>query len=155
MINITLRAYELAVAKFNPIPIVRYKKDKTCWVFIVHWLVFSLIIDNLKQQKIEDVCYEYVLTRLCDSSAKAKGLMNILKENDYIEVCIEKLEDYIQKNKLGSQEYDENGLHIICDDPDKSYWEQQKIKNKMTQMYYEEKEQKLREEHQKRNGVNV
>ena len=81
--------------------------------------------------------------------------MDILKENDYIEVCIEKIEEYIQKNNLSSQECDENGLHIICDDPDKSYWEQQKMKNKITQMYYEEKEQKLREEHQKRNGINV
>jgi len=155
MLNVTLRAYDLSDAKFNPIPIITHAKDKSRWVFIIHWIVFSLIIDNNKQQKIEDFCYEYVLTRLCDSSAKAKGLMDILKENDYIEVCIEKLEDYIQKNKLGSQEYDENGLHIICDDPDKSYWEQQKIKNKMTQMYLEEKEQKLRKENQRRNGLNV
>ncbi len=155
MINITLRTYEWAVAKFNPIPIITNRKDKKRWIFTINWLIFSLIIDNLKQQKIEDFCYEYVLTRLCDSSAKAKGLMDILKENDYVEVCIEKLEDYIQKNKLGSQEYDENGLHIICDDPDKSYWEQQKIKNKMTQMYYEEKEQKLRKENQRRNGYDV
>ena len=155
MLNITLRAYDLSDAKFNPIPIITHAKDKSRWVFIIYWIVFSLIIDNNKQQKIEDFCYEYVLTRLCDSSAKAKGLMDILKENDYIEVCIEKLEDYIQKNKLGSQECDENGLHIICDDPDKSYWEQQKIKNKMTQMYYEEKEQKLRKENQRRNGLNV
>ena len=80
------------------------------------------------------------LTILCDSFTKSSEIMDIINENDNVEVFFEKISDYMDKNKLGNQEKDENGLHIICDDPELNYWQQNKIRNRITQAILEDRE---------------
>ena len=78
------------------------------------------------------------LTILCDSYTKSSEIMDIINENDSIDVYFEKISDYMDKNKLGNQERDENGLHIICDDPSLNFWEQNKLKNELTRRCLED-----------------
>lgn len=85
--------------------------------------------------------YQLPLTILCDSYTKSSEIVDILNENDSIDVYFDKIADYMEKNKLGNQERDENGLHIICDEPNLNYWQQNKLKNEITRRCMELKEE--------------
>ena len=61
------------------------------------------------------------------------------------DVFFEKISDYMEKNELGNQEKDENGLHIICDAPGLNYWQQNRLKNQLTREILEDQEREKRE----------
>lgn len=155
MINISF-GFTLSDRKFYFIPKffnVSVNKTKS---FIISWLTFELRIDNSNLHwYAREKCYQLGYTMLFDSYTKSSELVDIVNENeDFVTTAI-KLSDYVEATGLCSDEKDENGLHIVMDGPGQSYWEEQKIKNIITKMHFEREEQKLREENQRRNGVNV
>ncbi len=55
-------------------------------------MVDFLFENNRKMDNsLRDVCYQYVLTVICDSLTKFTEIMDILNENDYVAVYLEKL----------------------------------------------------------------
>lgn len=155
MINITI-GFTLSDRKFYFIPKffnVSVNKTKS---FIISWLTFEFRIDNSNLHwYAKEKCYQLGYTMLFDSYTKSDALVNIVNENeDFVTTAI-KLSDYVEDTGLCHFEPDENGLHIVMDGPGQSYWEEQRLKNIITKMHFEREEQKLRKEHQRRNGYDV
>ena len=145
MFNVTL-SFALADVPFHFIPKVFWEKDKNIRRLSIFWLTGYIEFSNDRTIRSgRDMYYQMPLTILCDSYTKSSEIMDIINENDSIDVFFEKITDYMDKNKLGNQEKDANGLHIICDDPDSNYWQQNKIKNQLTRKILEDEEREKRE----------
>ena len=155
MINISL-GFTLSDRKFHFIPkfyTVSINKTKG---FMINWLTFELRVDNSNLHWYgKEKCYQLGYTMLFDSYTKSNELVNIINENEDFVTTASKVCDYVDATGLCNDEKDENGLHIVMDGPDQSYWEEQRLKNIITKMHFEREEQKLREENQKRNESNV
>ena len=140
MINVTF-SFALEDVPFHFIPKFFWEHEKTVKRLSVFWLTGFIAVDNDRSVRTgKDVYYQMPLTILCDSFTKSSEIMDIINENDNIDVFFEKISNYMDKNKLGNQEKDENGLHIICDDPELNYWQQNKIRNQITQAIVEDRE---------------
>ena len=140
MLNVTF-SFALADVPFHFIPKIFWDKEKNVRRLSIFWLAGFIAVDNDRTVRTgKDVYYQMPLTILCDSFTKSSEIMDIINENDNVEVFFEKISDYMDKNKLGNQEKDENGLHIICDDPELNYWQQNKIRNQITQAILEDRE---------------
>ena len=100
------------------------------------------------------MCYQLGYTMLFDSYTKSSELMDIVNENEDLVTTLGKVGEYVDATGLWNNKKDENSLPIVVDGFGQNYWEEQKIKNAITQMHFEEEERKLREENQKRNGFN-
>lgn len=141
MFNITF-SFTLADVPFHFIPKIFWEKDNNIRRLSIFWLTGYIEFNNDRTiRSCRDTYYQLPLTILCDSFTKSSEIMNILNENDSIDVYFEKIADYMDKNKLGNQEKDENGLHIICDEPSLNYWQQNQLKNEITRKCIELKEE--------------
>lgn len=155
MINITI-GFTLNDRDINWLPKFYHIKKNKVWFRMIRWLFFEFQIDNnTLPWHGREMCYQLGYTMLLDSYTKSNELMDIINENEDLVTTLGKVGEYVEATGLCSDEKDENGLHIVVDGFGKNYWEEQKIKNAITQMHFEEKEQKLREENQKRNDFNV
>ena len=140
MFNVTF-SFALADVPFHFIPKVFWEHDKNIKRLSIFWLTGYIEFNNDKTIRSgRDLYYQMPLTILCDSFTRSSEIMDIINENDSIDVFFEKISDYMDKNKLGSLERDENGLHIICDDPSLNFWEQNKLKNELTRRCLEDEE---------------
>lgn len=138
MFNITL-SFALADVPFHFIPKFFWEKDNKIRRLSIFWLTGYIEFSNDRTIRSgRDLYYQMPITILCDSYTKSSEIMDIINENDSIDVYFEKITDYMDKNKLGNQERDENGLHIICDDPSLNFWEQNKLKNELTRRCLED-----------------
>ena len=141
MFNVTF-SFALADVQFHFIPKIFWEKDKNIRRLSIFWLTGYIEFNNDRTIRSgRDMYYQMPLTILLDSYTKSSEIMDIINENDSIDVFFEKIADYMEKNKLGNQEKDENGLHIICDDPELNYWQQNQLKNEITRRCMDLKEE--------------
>ncbi len=145
MFNVTF-SFALADVPFHFIPKIFWEKDKNIRRLSIFWLTGYIEFSNDRTIRSgRDMYYQMPLTILCDSYTKSSEIMDIINENDSIDVFFEKISDYMEKNELGNQEKDENGLHIICDAPGLNYWQQNRLKNQLTREILEDQEREKRE----------
>lgn len=145
MFNVTF-SFALADVPFHFIPKVFWEKDKNTRRLSIFWLTGYIEFSNDRTIRSgRDMYYQLPLTILCDSYTKSSEIVDIVNENDSIDVFFEKISDYMEKNELGNQEKDENGLHIICDAPELNYWQQNQLKNKLTREILADQEKEKRE----------
>ena len=141
MFNVTF-SFALADVPFHFIPKVFWEKEKNMRRLSIFWLTGYIEFSNDRTIRSgKDMYYQLPLTILCDSYTKSSEIMDIINENDSIDIFFDKIADYMEKNNLGNQEKDENGLHIICDEPGLNYWQQQKLKNEITRKCMELKDE--------------
>lgn len=141
MINVTF-SFALADVPFHFIPKVFWEHDKNIRRLSIFWLTGFIAFDNDRSIRVgKDMYFQMPLTILCDSFTKSSEIIDIINENDDIMTCFEKISDYMEKNHLGNQERDENGFHIICDEPGANYWQEQKLRNEVTRRCLEHKEE--------------
>lgn len=154
MFNLTI-GVTLSDRDINFIPKLYSIKKNKVWFRMIRWLFFELQIDNnALPWHGREMCYQLGYTMLLDSYTKSNELMDIINENEDLVTTLGKVGEYVDATGLCNNEKDENSLHIVVDGFGQNYWEEQKIKNAITQMHFEEEERKLREENQKRNGFN-
>ncbi|MBE6095036.1 MAG: hypothetical protein E7199_06140 [Schwartzia succinivorans] len=145
MFNVTF-SFALADVPFHFIPKIFWEKDKNIRRLSFFWLTGYIEFSNDRTIRSgRDMYYQLPLTILCDSYTKSSEIVDIVNENDSIDVFFEKISDYMEKNELGNQEKDENGLHIICDAPELNYWQQNQLKNKLTREILADQEKEKRE----------
>lgn len=145
MFNVTF-SFALADVPFHFIPKVFWEHDKNTRRLSIFWLTGYIEVSNDRTIRSgRDMYYQLPLTILCDSYTKSSEIVDIVNENDSIDVFFEKISDYMEKNELGNQEKDENGLHIICDAPELNYWQQNQLKNKLTREIFADQEKEKRE----------
>lgn len=145
MFNVTF-SFALADVPFHFIPKIFWEKDKNIRRLSFFWLTGYIEFSNDRTIRSgRDMYYQLPLTILCDSYTKSSEIVDIVNENDSIDVFFEKISDYMEKNELGNQEKDENGLHIICDAPGLNYWQQNQLKNKLTREILADQEKEKRE----------
>lgn len=141
MFNVTF-SFALADVPFYFIPKVFLEKDKNIRRLSIFWLTGYIEFSNDRTIRSgRDMYYQMPLTILLDSYTKSSEIMDIINENDSIDVFFNKIADYMEKNNLGNQDKDENGLHIICDDPELNYWQQNQLKNEITRKCMELKDE--------------
>ncbi len=132
MINVTF-SFALADVPFHFIPKFFWEHEKNIRRLTIYWLTGCVIMDNDRSVRVgKDIYYQTALTAILDSFAKSSEIVDIMNENDGFEIWFDKIMDYLDKNHLLSEEKDENGMHIICDEPGADYWQQQRLKNRIT-----------------------
>jgi len=145
MFNVTF-SFALADVPFHFIPKFFWEHDKNTRRLSIFWLTGYIEFSNDRTIRSgRDMYYQLPLTILCDSYTRSSEIVDIVNENDSIDVFFEKISDYMEKNELGNQEKDENGLHIICDAPGLNYWQQNQLKNKLTREILADQEREKRE----------
>lgn len=154
MINISL-GFTLSDRQFHFIPKFYKLNMNKIKGFVINWLTLELRVDNCNLPWFGMAkCYQLGYTMIFDSYTKSDALLDIVNENEDIVTTMGKISDYVDATGLCSDEKDENGLHIVMDGPDQSYWEEQRLKNIFTKIHFEREEKKRREENQKRNDFN-
>lgn len=155
MINISL-GFTFSDRDINFIPKLYSIKKNKVWFRMIRWLFFELQIDNnALPWHGREMCYQLGYTMLLDSYTKSTELMDIVNKNEDLVTTLSKVGEYVEATGLCNDEKDENGLHIVVDGFGQNYWEEQKIKNAITRMHFKKEEQNLREENQRRNGLNA
>ena len=155
MINISL-GFTFSDRDINLIPKFYSIKKNQVWFRMIRWLFFEFQIDNnTLPWHGREMCYQLGYTMLLDSYTKSTELMDIINKNEDLVTTLSKVVEYVEATGLCNDEKDENGLHIVVDGFGQNYWEEQKIKNAITRMHFKNEEQNLREENQRRNGLNA
>ncbi len=155
MINISL-GFTLSDRKFYFIPKFFNISRNKIKGFVISWLTFEFRVDNCTLPwHVTEKCYQLGYTMIFDSYTKSTELMDIVNKNEDLVTTLSKVGEYVEATGLCNDEKDENGLHIVVDGFGQNYWEEQKIKNAITRMHFKKEEQNLREENQRRNGLNA
>lgn len=153
MFNVTF-SFALADVPFHFIPKIFWEHEKNVRRLTVMWLTGCIVVDNDRTARVgKDIYYQAALTAILDSYTKSSEIVDIMNENKGFEVWFDHVMDYLEKNHLLNEEKDENGFHIICDTPGMSFWEENKVRNKITQKLIEDEEMEKRNK-QKEDGHN-